>query len=220
MPLVGNDVVDLATEWARDRFQDRRFLDKVFSEAEQDAIRRFRNPNLLLWSLWACKEACYKIVRKLDPGVSFLPRQYRTSLVASGRSRFSSGSVDTPTGRIAVTVEAGDEFIHSLGVLGNSSPWDKVVHQVLPLGTRAVRDEEQPARFESLRIREAVKQRLSDLLGCEPGRIRIVRRKGVRGLGPPTVWVDGKETNTDLSMSHDGRFLAFAYCGAACRMTP
>lgn len=122
----------------------------------------------------------------------------------------SSGTVETPSGTIAVRVETGDGFVHSLGMLGSRSNWDQVVHQVLPMGTRATRDVTQPARFESQRVREVFKQSLADLLGCEPGRIDIVRQKGPRGLGSPSVRVDGSRTDIDLSMSHDGRFLAFA----------
>lgn len=59
-PVVGNDVVDLADPRCIGRYDDRRFLTRIFTEAEREAIEAAAEPDLALWLRWAAKEAAFK----------------------------------------------------------------------------------------------------------------------------------------------------------------
>lgn len=92
-PVVGNDVVDLTAPRAAGRAADRRFVERVFTAEERDAIARAADPDLALWHGWAAKEAAYKVVsRVLDEPPPFVHRAFEVSWVepvpaaAEGRS--------------------------------------------------------------------------------------------------------------------------------------
>ena len=210
MPLVGNDVVDLAAGDAVARWKDERFLGKVFTDPEREAIRCAAVPAVVLWSLWACKEAAYKVVRKLDPEAGFVPHRFPVRLILSEGSPMAFGRVETFFGPIPVRVETGDGFVHGLARWGGPPCWERIVCRILPTGPPAISHSPYAARFASMRIRQVVREHVADRLGCSSGGIDIVRPESNRGLGPPMVHVAGVPVHIDLSLSHDGRFLAFA----------
>ena len=209
MPLVGNDVVDLAADGAAARWKDERFLRKVFTDSERESIRRDAVPEVVLWSLWACKEAAFKVVRKLDPEAGFVPRRFPVRLILPEGSLTGIGWVETAFGPIPVRVETGDGFVHSLARWGGPPGWEGIVCRILATGPPpAVSRFPHAARFASMRIRKVVRAYLSHRLGCGADRIDIVRPESKRGLGPPMVFVVGVPVAIDLSLSHDGKFLA------------
>ncbi len=211
MPLVGNDVVDLSVDGAAARWEDERFLGKVFTESEREVVRRAAVPAVVLWSLWACKEAAYKVVRKLNPDAGFVPRRFPVGLLLSKDLSMARGRVKTSFGAIPVRVEAGDGFVHVLARWGGAPSWDGIACRVLEMDLPATcRSPYRSARFASMRIRQVVREHLSERLGCRVDRIQVVRPESNRGLGPPAVQVAGAPVDIDISMSHDGRFLAFA----------
>ena len=61
-PGFGVDVVDLRNPRTRGRHHDARFLDRVFEEDEQHAIRTAEDPDAELWLRWAAKEAAFKAI--------------------------------------------------------------------------------------------------------------------------------------------------------------
>jgi hypothetical protein len=77
---VGNDVVDLKDPENQGKSRDERFLLRAFAAEERVQIRGSEDPDALLWSFWAAKEAAYKAVSREDPGVSSSPRRYRVAL--------------------------------------------------------------------------------------------------------------------------------------------
>ncbi len=207
-------MVDLAASGAAYRWKDERFLGKVFDGRERAAIRRATAQDVVLWSLWACKEAAYKVVRKLEPEAGFVPHWFPVTLSPTEGSPKIHGRVETPFGPIAVRVETGEGFVHGLARWGGPPGWERIVYRIL-----RVVPSERPASFPcavpcpSMQLRSVLKEHLSERLGCGADRIEIVRRKGRSGLGPPMAYVAGERQDVDISMSHDGRFLAFACAG-------
>ncbi|WP_051205240.1 4'-phosphopantetheinyl transferase superfamily protein [Salinimicrobium xinjiangense] len=58
--MIGNDVVDLCLAARESNWRRIGFLEKVFSEAEQEIITSSENQSLAVWLLWSMKEAAYK----------------------------------------------------------------------------------------------------------------------------------------------------------------
>jgi hypothetical protein len=63
---------------------------------------------------------------------------------------------------------------------------------------------------ESAAVRIGARAEVAELLGVTENRLEIVCAPGPSGRRPPCVLLDGRETRTDLSLSHDGRWIAWA----------
>lgn len=62
--VVGNDVVDLSDPRCAGKSLSERFLSRVFAVEEGELIHGSRQPDRMLWLLWAAKEAAFKVVSK------------------------------------------------------------------------------------------------------------------------------------------------------------
>ncbi|MFT4791790.1 MAG: phosphopantetheinyl transferase (holo-ACP synthase), partial [Arcticibacterium sp.] len=58
--MIGNDVVDLKVAALESNWMRLGFLDKVFSEEEQEVILNSENKSQMVWLFWSMKEAAYK----------------------------------------------------------------------------------------------------------------------------------------------------------------
>ena len=65
MNAVGNDIVDLQIAYLSKKSQDQRFLNRVFTQDEQNCILQAARPETMLWLFWAAKEAAYKFISHL-----------------------------------------------------------------------------------------------------------------------------------------------------------
>lgn len=66
-------------------------------------------------------------------------------------------------------------------------------------------------RPDSALVRLNARSHLARVLGVEEGIVEIVSDEGPPGRMPPRVLLDGEEWSGDLSLSHHGRFLAWAF---------
>ena len=78
---IGNDLVDLLDPQAQDKWQNPRFLARMCTLEEQQLVLRSSNPHRSLWTLWACKEAAFKAIKKEMESARFIPNQYVLSLI-------------------------------------------------------------------------------------------------------------------------------------------
>ena len=74
---------------------DSRFLKKILTDAEIEDVKNADNPDMALWSLWACKETAYKVIKKYLPDTAFVPRRWQTVFTKS-QSKYSDGEVTIP----------------------------------------------------------------------------------------------------------------------------
>ncbi len=59
---IGNDIVDLALAKIQSNWNRKRFLDKIFTQKEQNFIFESKNQDKMVWHLWSRKESVYKII--------------------------------------------------------------------------------------------------------------------------------------------------------------
>lgn len=193
-----------------------RFINRVFTPDEQRQIVGSPDPETALWALWTGKETAYKIISKRY-SVSSSPRLYEVRLSRTDRperpdSCFSegkalSGFVDTPHGACYIQVIITHDYVHCIGNSVSSEAMDSVIWRV---------DRIDPAPgdkpdFESTAVRKALKKHLSASCNKSTEDIEIRRAKGPRGLGPPFAYINGRQSDIDISLSHDGRFTAYAF---------
>lgn len=205
MPGVGNDVVDLKDPENIGKSRDGRFLDRVFAEQERELIARAPSPDMLLWSLWAVKEAAYKAVSRYDPAVCSIPHRYPVLLDAEDATRkivHLTGKVVTPRIELVIEIDISTEWVHAVAA-GSPEALQRISRRIMRLdGGKGAAD---PASF----VRGALLREIARRLDCSIGSLSVV--KNPDGLGAPRVCLRGRALAAEISLSHDGRFAAFAF---------
>ncbi len=74
--MIGNDVIDLKLTRIESNWRRKGFVEKLFSEREQEIIQNAINPELMVWNLWSRKEAAYKIYNRETTIRAFIPLQF------------------------------------------------------------------------------------------------------------------------------------------------
>lgn len=228
--MLGNDVIDLDDLDARPETFRPRFDERVFSGEERQAIARDDSPHAFRWAHWGAKEAAYKLARQIDPQFVFSPIQliarFETAEIATSSSSNISqscverrGTLNLPENfRIAKAREVGCAFRESRALEIRSFETTESVHVVaLP----------ESANWDELTLSVEKRSSVEDRLMSPADPSRAVRALAVREIGRklnlgadrleigrrgkvPTVELDGGQTSLALSLSHHGRFVAFA----------
>ena len=195
--LVGNDVVDLRDPENQPEALHARFDARVFTADEREALGVSASPHELRWTLWAAKESVYKIAKKLDPSVRFLWREYSTHSIGEGRV-----VVMHETRSFSVRVDRNDERVHAVATLNSSdAPRDR---GSLSSGIERLEAEDADPSWT---VREFVRSELGSRLELPPDQVQIAAERGI----PVALWRN-RRLPVDLSLSHHGRFVAWA-CG-------
>jgi phosphopantetheinyl transferase (holo-ACP synthase) len=71
--MIGNDIIDLAVAKKESNWERAGFLQKIFTEKEQNLILSSKNPEILVWNLWSRKEAAYKIYNRITGIRAYIP---------------------------------------------------------------------------------------------------------------------------------------------------
>jgi phosphopantetheinyl transferase (holo-ACP synthase) len=184
--VVGNDVVDLADPWIGGHHRRERFVSRVCAPEERERVATA----LDLWSLFAAKEAAYKALVKLGFSPGFAHREIRVE-PGLREVRWRGYCLE-------LSVTHDERQVHAVA-------WSK--RGRLPL-TKIARAEPE---------REAARALLCDLvagaIGCRPGELEVVRDPVAGawdGFGPPRIERCGTSIAADVSLSHDGPFVAVA----------
>jgi phosphopantetheinyl transferase (holo-ACP synthase) len=74
--LIGNDIIDLSVAKSESDWQRRGFLEKQFTENEQQLILAASNPFVLVWKFWSMKEAAYKVYAQQNEVRFFAPKKF------------------------------------------------------------------------------------------------------------------------------------------------
>lgn len=209
--FVGNDVIDMLAAHNRGRAQQSRFLGRVLTESEREWLVLAGDGDRRFALLWAAKEAAYKAAKKRDANLVFAPRRWQVEWDAARMSSVRAASViiaaDT---RIAVQWEEGDGWLHCIAFIGAAAcRMDGAVGTIddwAVAGALTVRERDAVMGAESVAVRNLAR--------------RLLRRQGFDGIdilrvahgarrGPPQA-VLGHEplAGVDVSLSHDGRFVA------------
>ena len=203
MPYVGNDVVDLREPANAGKSRDSRFLKKILTNAEIEFVKNAENPDAALWSLWACKETAYKVIKKSCLDAAFLPRQW-TVFFKKSQSDFSDGEVMVlGKERVYIRLFSNFNYVHCIGA-DCLAALNKLIWSV---DTLPEKEKINP----SLYLRYFLGQSLAKHFFLNFHHIKIKRTRRCGELQPPHVYVDGRKTDIEISLSHDGRFVTYAF---------
>ncbi len=220
---LGNDVVALRSPRARNKTRDGRFLERVFTPREREAVLAAPFPDGALWLLWAGKESLYKGVTKaLGSPPPFQHNRFRVSFPTDALGRGPEMSAPL-FGRVAethpirgrgsygeLTFRIGahwhPERIHAVAWLGEGQGREPPAlwgMARLPSGEPAtlgkLRGEFSPeewacvAHLASAHTRMGARRALASALGVEAARVEIRCGPGSPGRRVPLAYLDGRE---------------------------
>ena len=189
---VGNDIVDLAVAETRLSGLHPRWVERVFGAAERKALDASPSRHLLHWAFWAAKESAYKARKRLDPEAVFSPKEFEVELsplpaaagVAVGRV-FHRGDV------FELEVHLDGASVHAVATSGND------------VGARVLRKVESALGDPGVAARRLATTAIGSALGLDPADLRVVGR-------PPVATFRDRPIEVGVSLSHHGRFVAFA----------
>jgi phosphopantetheinyl transferase (holo-ACP synthase) len=195
--------VDLKEPANAGKSRDSRFLKKILTNAEIEFVQNAEKPDAALWSHWACKETAYKVIKKSFPAAAFLPRQWQV-IFNKTKSKYSDGEVIIPgNNRVYIRLFSNPQYIHCIGA-DVFTALDKLIWSVDVLP-------EKEKINPSLHLRYYLGRSLAKHFSLNFHHIKIKRTKENGELQPPRVYVGGKKTDIDISLSHDGRFIAYIF---------
>jgi phosphopantetheine--protein transferase-like protein len=203
LPCVGNDVVDLKEPANAGKSKNPRVLKKILTDTEIELIKNAKRPESALWSLWACKEAAYKVKNKSFPGIPFIPRRWQV-VFNKPQKDYTDGEVIIPgKGTVPIRLFSNLQYVHCVSA-DSPAVLDKLVWSVEMLP-------EEKEINPSLFLRDCLGKKMARNFLLNFHDIKIKRKKINGELHQPHVYVGGKETDIDISLSHDGRFVAYSY---------
>jgi len=141
------------------------------------------------------------VIKKSRPDAPFLPRQWQVVFNKS-KSIYSDGEVIIPgKEKVYVRLFFNPQYVHCIGA-DCLTALDKLIWSVDALP-------EKEKINPSLYLRYCLGQSLAKNFSLKFHQIKIKRTRENGELQPPRVYVDGKKTDIDISLSHDGRFVAY-----------
>lgn len=196
---VGNDVVDLADTESRTASLHPRWAERVFCAAEHAALEASPSRHRLHWALWAAKESAYKARKRRHPETAFSPREFVVELsplppgdgVALGRVVHRGAA-------FAVEVRLDGDCLQAVATSANEERG-----LVGRTNNRLVVKAAAAAGDPSRDVRRLAAETLGSALQLDPAQIEVAGR-------PPVVRHDGRPVEATVSLSHHGRFVAFA----------
>ncbi|MFW6080674.1 MAG: 4'-phosphopantetheinyl transferase superfamily protein [Desulfosalsimonas sp.] len=205
---MGNDIVDLHTPEAAGKSARQRFVRRVLTRAEKRFFDRSAARDIYLWAAWAAKETAYKALVKKQPDIASWPGLYEASFDCDdfrGTSR-CRGLVETGADTVRVLLDINDDYIHCIGTTSEDLSVDD-----LPSGVEEIDPGSRNPQGQSAAVRCAAICSIAHFTEVSSSEIEIIRHRNERGFGPPLVYICGKAAGIDLSLSHHGRFAAFAF---------
>jgi phosphopantetheine--protein transferase-like protein len=236
--LIGNDIVDLAEPGVAGKERDRRFMDRVFTPDERARILDATAPTIALWKAWSAKETAFKIASKVREGLVFHHQAFEVAELKAAwldRARVRFDDLE-----IHVRWESARDYIHCIGHLVRTSgdeglgeptaefPHDwqgileylrdrwrvraGVAHNSQALAGSLTHAEQASAHGTPSERARLLARRLIERWDLQEAE--IVRRWEAWRWSPPMVARHGERVaGFDVTLSHDGRFVAAAVAG-------
>jgi phosphopantetheinyl transferase (holo-ACP synthase) len=198
--VVGNDVVDLTDPAIAQHHRRERFLARVCTTDERTRVSTASD----LWTLFAAKEAAYKALVKLGGSPGFAHRDLRVAP--------DLGLVRWREHELNLCVSSDGHSVHAVAwSAGARSPIARIACAIPKCG--ACTESPRPWDDASVAVRALLRNLLATEIGCPACELRVFRDPvpgAWDGFGPPRVERQGIAMDADVSMSHDGRFVAAA----------
>ena len=184
MHNIGNDIVDLNLAKTQSNWQRKGFLEKQFTQKEQDEILSSENPFLKVWLFWSMKEAAYKCYTQKFEARFFAPQKFECSLI------FKEAGTVVFEGVTFYTTSFFSEFY---------------------IYTIARETEKETAVFSEIGLPNSLNSDLKIKLAAETGVSVEGIEKRKTTIGAPLFYYQEELLTTSCSISHHGNYGAYAF---------
>ena len=184
--MIGNDIIDLSLAKTQSNWQRKGFLEKLFSNDEQQLILEASNSFEMVWRLWSMKEAAYKIYTQHHEIRFFAPKKFECKLRSA---------------KEGVVCFKGQKFYTS-----------SLINQHY-IFTKASLEKEISSYSEMVpphEIDNMIKKKLKELTALSVSRIEQKKSKN----GAPSYYYKTTLLTSSCSITHHGRFGAYSFLQA------
>lgn len=206
---VGNDIVDLSSPHARGKAENRRYVTRVLTLSEQKRLFCSSSQDMLLWTFWAAKESAYKAISKCGHEAAFSAKDYEVFLDCMGDISMLNGFVETPKGKVSVLIRRNSDFIHCVGTTKQLP--DGIVYGVKKITDNGSLNYSRSSVLESALVRSAARKSIASNYNKKFDDILIQPSDTASRLRYPEAFIFSEKKRIDISLSHDGRFVAYAF---------
>lgn len=194
---IGNDIVDLQLpDNTHARLTEQRWLRKVLAATELRWLLQQPAPQrpALVWWLWSCKEAAYKVSVKCGTPPNYRPTAY----VVQANEAYCSAAVHTPAGECwTQTTHCPTQYIHTIASNAAHVLGQQQLHTCIqPLRVAAELSPSQQLHSQLLQALPYAHAAHFTLQKTMPHRIPYLHYNGAA------------VAHTDVSLSHDGHWAA------------
>lgn len=110
--MLGNDIVDLALARKESNWENKRYLNKILNQKEQNQLLNAPNKEAKLWELWTRKEACYKIYNRETQKRAYNPLQFEC-FKTRNKMGFIVGKVSCNSRIYYTKTQVTSEFVYT-----------------------------------------------------------------------------------------------------------
>ncbi len=186
--MVGNDIVDLQ-EARQSRWEDPRFLDKLFTVEEQQYIKTATDSFTAIWHLWSMKEAAYKLHVQQYPRRFYAPKAFVCHCESSPHRVHYGAFVYYTTTKITAHYILSEARCQTA----------KMSSVCLPLVCTA-------HEFQSQKTRRQLLDEVAKTYGFTSTGLTLKTTE----LGVPKLYYNAKPLDIGVSLTHHGRYGAYA----------
>lgn len=185
--MIGNDIVDLKQAEKDSNWKRPRFLDKVFTEEEQQLILNSDTPSQIVWLFWSMKEAAYKIYVQQFAKRFFNPKKLKCSLIS-----FEKGTVIIENKSYFTTSEITEDFIYTVATLNKKTAFESSCFILENTNYKTQSD--------------SLKNTFLDSFSNEKAFLKIKKNQ----LGVPQLFYKNEAVKQSFSLTHHGVYGAYA----------
>lgn len=186
--MIGNDIVDFELAKIETNWQRPRLLDKIFSTKEQDYIALSSDPFKTFWTLWAAKEAAYKLYTQLKPRRFYSPKGFICSI--EGKSL----KVSYQEFKCYVQTRLTSQYVLAEASLDGKD----IISEVIVFDKKSTKG-------VSALVKQELLKGIAKNYQVEDSSLNIEKDD----MGVPLVFLKSRKLN--VSVTHHGRFGAYAF---------
>jgi phosphopantetheinyl transferase (holo-ACP synthase) len=197
----GNDIIDLSLH-PKTLWMQKRFLLKILVDSEFEYFNSHPEIDFFPELLFTCKESAYKYFVKHGRIMAFNPRSFTVTLINKLSSTNAgeinySGKINCNFGECLFSSQViSNCFIHTVSFSEK--------YTTVPL-LFILKDEQADIKDKSERANQAMINFLVEKFLFDPADVEIIKDQPTQ---IPLLYIKGKKAPYDISISHDGSYLA------------
>jgi phosphopantetheinyl transferase (holo-ACP synthase) len=190
--MTGNDIVDLVTAAKESNWRRKGFLEKIFTQKEQQHINHAALTDEMVWRLWTMKESAYKIYTRQYGGRFFAPQKFSCTLLSK-----TTGQVTVDTFSYQTITNTAKNYIYSIAMPQEYFKPDFYNCSFRIPGTYAA--DQQKFIYAKLIAKYA------DIKGTDKNDFKII--KDTNNI--PFLYSEKEKIKIPVSITHHGNYAAF-----------